>query len=212
MLLLTSFLLQKDKAWSKCRLRLFCIAEGDDSSIQMERDMVAFLALLRITADVRVIEMEGSVEHEAPNVRRMKASEKLNRLLRRYSGDAALVMLSLPAEPQDDAIPTSPTRPLPPFDGDDDGGDGGGGGEGGAVVPLQGVGGGSAGGGGGGGAGSNPKRADYVHRYPGLGGEPEDEASLGSTAYLQLLEPLTEGLDRLVLIGGGGSEVVTIFN
>jgi hypothetical protein len=51
-----------------------------------------------------------------------------------------------------------------------------------------------------------------VHRYPGLGGEPEDEASLGSTAYLQLLEQLTEGLDRLVLIGGGGSEVVTIFN
>ena len=93
MLLLISFLLQKDKAWEKCRLRLFCIAEGDDNSIQMERDMVTFLALLRIQADVRVIEMEGSVgDSDTARGRRMKTSTKLNAMVRRHSSEAALVM------------------------------------------------------------------------------------------------------------------------
>jgi hypothetical protein len=55
MLLLMGFLLQKDKLWAKARLRIFCIAEGDDNSIQMERDLITFLQLLRIRASDRVL-------------------------------------------------------------------------------------------------------------------------------------------------------------
>ena len=40
-----------------CRLRIFCIAESDDNSIQMEQDLALFLRLLRIDADVHVVEL-----------------------------------------------------------------------------------------------------------------------------------------------------------
>ena len=60
LMLLITFLLKQDKAWAKCKLRIFCVAEADDNSLQMEQDLQLFLKLLRITADVRVIEMTST--------------------------------------------------------------------------------------------------------------------------------------------------------
>lgn len=220
MLLLISFLLQKDKAWEKCRLRIFVIAEGDDNSIQMERDMTAFLALLRIQADVRVVEMEADVgDGESDRARRMKTSSKLNSILRRHSSEAALVMLSLPAEPHDDDLPTSPRKFSAPektasasvklirlddgvatttttnaaVDGTVDGG-----------VSADAA-----------NNGSIEVGADNDHG-PHAGSDGSWAvplaASESSESYLELLELLIQGLPRIVMIRGGGSEVVTIFN
>lgn len=57
MLILIAFLLKQGKMWNKCNLRIFCVAESDDNSIQMEQDLALFLRLLRIEAHVKVVEM-----------------------------------------------------------------------------------------------------------------------------------------------------------
>ena len=54
LMLLISCLPKSDKAWSKAKLRIFCVAESDDNSIQMKQDLDLFLKLLRITAEVSV--------------------------------------------------------------------------------------------------------------------------------------------------------------
>lgn len=60
MMLLLAFLLRQDKIWYRCKLRIFCFAEADDNSIQMEQDLELFLRLLRIQAEVAVIEIANS--------------------------------------------------------------------------------------------------------------------------------------------------------
>eukprot|EP00039_Didymoeca_costata_P006209 m.88294 g.88294 ORF g.88294 m.88294 type:complete len:942 (+) comp13158_c0_seq1:178-3003(+) len=143
MLLLVAFLLKKHKIWAKCRLRVFCIAEGDDNSIQMERDLVLFLKLLRIRADVKIVELECTISDRTNHVRLMQTATKMNSVLREHSMEASLVMLSLPEVP-------SP--------------------------------------------------------------EPGQDEAKTNVKYLELLEELIAGLNRVIMIRGGGSEVITIFN
>ena len=149
----------------------------------------------------------------------MKTSQKLNGLLRRHSADAALVMLSLPAEPKDDFFPASPSRARPPSQNKSGRATGA---RGGADLLV-----GNLDGGGSGGGGASASADGFLshdlegecadgERGPTAGDDGlwavPSEASASSVAYLELLESLTEGLDRLVMIRGGGSEVVTIFN
>eukprot|EP00118_Oscarella_pearsei_P002328 m.10248 g.10248 ORF g.10248 m.10248 type:complete len:1083 (+) comp22073_c0_seq3:74-3322(+) len=60
MLMLLPFLLRQNKVWKKCRLRIFTVAQMEDNSIQMKRDLTTFLYQLRIEAEVDVIEMLDS--------------------------------------------------------------------------------------------------------------------------------------------------------
>jgi len=146
MLLLMAFLLQKDKRWEKSLLRLFCLAEGDDDSITMERDLVLFLKLLRIRGEVRVIEIEGGIVDGTPYQRRLNSATKVNRILLQHSVNvASLVMLSLPGQP-----------------------------------PVEEFG--------------------------------DAEVGERDVLYLELVEALTLGLERCVLVKGSGTEVITIFN
>ena len=118
--------------------------------------------------------------------------------------------LSLPAEPKDEEFPASPTKTrFEPPSTDigrsegagnllfGDNGDGAGGNS-------------SVGGSGGDTVGTLEERGPSSGD-DGLWAVPS-EASASSKAYLELLETLTHGLDRLIMIRGGGSEVVTIFN
>ena len=78
MLILLAFLLQSDKVWKRCRLRVFTVArvcrfhctshvvayvtvQIDDHTIQLERDLAKFMYSLRIDADVAVIEMVRAI-------------------------------------------------------------------------------------------------------------------------------------------------------
>lgn len=45
------------QVWRKCRMRIFTVAQMDDNSIQMKKDLNTFLYHLRITAEVEVVEM-----------------------------------------------------------------------------------------------------------------------------------------------------------
>ncbi|XP_069507469.1 solute carrier family 12 member 5 isoform X2 [Ambystoma mexicanum] len=60
MLMLLPFLLRHHKVWRKCKMRIFTVAQMDDNSIQMKKDLTTFLYHLRITAEVEVVEMQES--------------------------------------------------------------------------------------------------------------------------------------------------------
>uniref|UniRef100_A0A9J8D3F0 Solute carrier family 12 member 5a n=1 Tax=Cyprinus carpio carpio TaxID=630221 RepID=A0A9J8D3F0_CYPCA len=57
MLMLLPFLLRQHKVWRKCKMRIFTVAQMDDNSIQMKKDLTTFLYHLRIDAAVEVVEM-----------------------------------------------------------------------------------------------------------------------------------------------------------
>ncbi|XP_068092571.1 solute carrier family 12 member 7 isoform X2 [Hyperolius riggenbachi] len=57
MLMLLPFLLRQHKVWRKCRMRIFTVAQMDDNSIQMKKDLQMFLYHLRLDAEVEVVEM-----------------------------------------------------------------------------------------------------------------------------------------------------------
>ncbi|KAM6976565.1 solute carrier family 12 member 7 [Aplochiton taeniatus] len=60
LLMLLPFLLRQHKVWRKCRMRIFTVAQMDDNSIQMKKDLQMFLYHLRLDAEVEVVEMHDS--------------------------------------------------------------------------------------------------------------------------------------------------------
>ncbi|XP_017539466.1 solute carrier family 12 member 6 isoform X2 [Pygocentrus nattereri] len=60
MLMLLPFLLRQHKVWRKCGMRIFTVAQMEDNSIQMKKDLTTFLYHLRIEAEVEVVEMHDS--------------------------------------------------------------------------------------------------------------------------------------------------------
>ncbi|XP_023230852.1 solute carrier family 12 member 6-like [Centruroides sculpturatus] len=57
LLMLIPFLLKQHKTWKNCKLRIFTVAQLEDNSIQMKKDLTTFLYHLRIEADVEIVEM-----------------------------------------------------------------------------------------------------------------------------------------------------------
>ncbi|XP_051969312.1 solute carrier family 12 member 7 isoform X3 [Xyrauchen texanus] len=51
MLMLLPFLLRQHKVWRKCKMRIFTVAQMDDNSIQMKKDLQMFLYHLRLNAE-----------------------------------------------------------------------------------------------------------------------------------------------------------------
>ncbi|KAK6186051.1 hypothetical protein SNE40_008162 [Patella caerulea] len=60
MLLLLAFLLQQNPTWKHCTLRIFTIAQLEDNSVQLKRDIEKYLYHLRIKASVTVVELIDS--------------------------------------------------------------------------------------------------------------------------------------------------------
>lgn len=58
--LINSLFLQ---VWKKCKMRIFTVAQMDDNSIQMKKDLQMFLYHLRLNAEVEVVEMVGPFSH-----------------------------------------------------------------------------------------------------------------------------------------------------
>lgn len=57
LIILLSYLLKQNVVWKNCRLRLFAVAEENDNSIKMEQDLRDHLSRLRIDALIRVVEL-----------------------------------------------------------------------------------------------------------------------------------------------------------
>uniref|UniRef100_A0A8C7GI71 Solute carrier family 12 member 7a n=1 Tax=Oncorhynchus kisutch TaxID=8019 RepID=A0A8C7GI71_ONCKI len=60
LLMLLPFLLRQHKVWRKCKMRIFTVAQMNDNSIQMKKDLQMFLYHLRLNAVVEVVEMHDS--------------------------------------------------------------------------------------------------------------------------------------------------------
>ena len=52
------------QVWRKCSIRIFTVAQLEDNSIQMKKDLATFLYHLRIEAEVEVVEMVRKLEFE----------------------------------------------------------------------------------------------------------------------------------------------------
>uniref|UniRef100_A0A3B5QV45 Solute carrier family 12 member 7a n=1 Tax=Xiphophorus maculatus TaxID=8083 RepID=A0A3B5QV45_XIPMA len=61
LLMLLPFLLMQHKVWRKCKMRVFTVAQLDDNSIQMKKDLQVFLYQLRLDAEVEVVEMVSDI-------------------------------------------------------------------------------------------------------------------------------------------------------
>ncbi|PAA54502.1 hypothetical protein BOX15_Mlig032144g1 [Macrostomum lignano] len=61
LLLLLAHLLKRNKFWSKCRLRVFTVAQTSDNSVEMRTFMCSYISQLRMEADVEVVELQTAI-------------------------------------------------------------------------------------------------------------------------------------------------------
>ncbi|KAJ8252538.1 hypothetical protein COCON_G00218500 [Conger conger] len=230
MLMLLPFLLKQHKVWRKCKMRIFTVAQMDDNSIQMKKDLATFLYQLRIEAEVEVVEMHDSdisaytyertlmMEQRSQMLRQMRLSSaerdreaqlvkdrhSLIRMGSLYSDEEEEVTESVPennqmtwtkdkydAEKRNRANAPENFRELI------------------SIKPDQ----------------SNVRRMHtavklnevIVNRSHdarlvllNMPGPPRN--SEGDENYMEFLEVLTEGLERVLLVRGGGREVITIYS
>ncbi|XP_025405084.1 solute carrier family 12 member 4 isoform X3 [Sipha flava] len=80
-LMLIPFLLKQHRTWKNCKLRIFTVAQTDDNSIQMKKDLKTFLYQLRIPAEVEVVEMTNN-DISAYTYERTLMMEQRNQMLR----------------------------------------------------------------------------------------------------------------------------------
>lgn len=59
LLMLLPFLLKQHRTWSKCKMRIFTVAQMEDNSIQMKKDLKKLLYNLRIEGEIEIVEMVG---------------------------------------------------------------------------------------------------------------------------------------------------------
>jgi potassium/chloride transporter 4/5/6 len=81
LLMLLPFLLKQHRTWKYCKMRIFTVAQIEDNSIQMKKDLKAFLYALRIDADVEVVEMLNS-DISAYTYERTLLMEQRNQMLK----------------------------------------------------------------------------------------------------------------------------------
>lgn len=55
--MLLPFLLRQHRTWKNCKMRIFTVAQIEDNSIKMKKDLKMFLYQLRLEAEVEVVEM-----------------------------------------------------------------------------------------------------------------------------------------------------------
>ncbi|XP_034552495.1 solute carrier family 12 member 5b [Notolabrus celidotus] len=258
MLMLLPFLLRQHKVWRKCKMRIFTVAQMDDNSIQMKKDLIIFLYHLRIDAEVEVVEMhDGDIsaytyektlimEQRSQILKQMHLTKnEMEREIQsitdssrgsirrknppglrsqRSTDDAA----SVAERPEDEvqlihsknaSTPTSPTSLNPPT-ADNKGADKGQTANAGTIKDLFNM---------------KPewenlsqidvRRMHTAMRLNEVITKKSKEAKLvllnmpgppknrvGNENYMEFLEVLTEGLNRVLLVRGGGREVITIYS
>lgn len=57
LLMLLPFLLKQHRTWKNCKMRIFTVAQMEDNSIQMKKDLKKLLYNLRIEGEIEIVEM-----------------------------------------------------------------------------------------------------------------------------------------------------------
>uniref|UniRef100_A0A8C6PA15 Solute carrier family 12 member 5a n=1 Tax=Nothobranchius furzeri TaxID=105023 RepID=A0A8C6PA15_NOTFU len=212
MLMLLPFLLRQHKVWRKCKMRIFTVAQMDDNSIQMKKDLTTFLYHLRIDAMVEVVEMHDS-DISAYTYEKTLVMEQRSQMLKQINltKNEREREVSTPLTPGEEAqspgeqiqrtwtekylnhlvlLSKMSTAVL-------------------SSLRNQ----------------SNVRRMHTALRLNEVILKKSSEAKLvllnmpgaprnrtGDENYMEFLEVLTEGLNRVLLVRGGGREVITIYS
>uniref|UniRef100_A0AAQ4S2X7 Solute carrier family 12 member 5a n=1 Tax=Gasterosteus aculeatus aculeatus TaxID=481459 RepID=A0AAQ4S2X7_GASAC len=228
MLMLLPFLLRQHKVWRKCKMRIFTVAQLDDNSIQMKKDLTTFLYHLRIDAMVEVIQKVESYTYEKTLVMEQRSQMLKQIKMTRTEREREVQLIHDNTTP---ASPATPATPLTPAEGVQSPGaqvqmtwtekcDGEPAKPPGAATPEgikdlfnmkpnQ----------------SNVRRMHTALRLNEVIIKKSSEAKLvllnmpgppknrtGDENYMEFLEVLTDGLNRVLLVRGGGREVITIYS
>uniref|UniRef100_M3ZGF1 Solute carrier family 12 member 6 n=1 Tax=Xiphophorus maculatus TaxID=8083 RepID=M3ZGF1_XIPMA len=172
MLMLLPFLLRQHKVWRKCGMRIFTVAQMEDNSIQMKKDLATFLYHLRIEAEVEVVEMVCDHDISAYTYERTLMMEQRSQMLRQMR------LSKSDREREVSVRDHSNVRRMH------------------TAVKLNEV--------------IVNKSHDARLVLLNMPGPPKNTD--GDENYMEFLEVLTEGLERVLLVRGGGSEVITIYS
>jgi len=211
--MLLPFLLKQHRTWKKCRMRIFTVAQAEDNSIQMKKDLKQFLYQLRIEAEIDVIEMHDS-DVSAYTYERTLIMEQRNEMLqemkvsksaRSKMDDSGLLTVDDSAgKPRADEVP----RPEQNHSGAADS----------KKHEYKNV------------DSLNPENANVRRMHTAvklneaivsrshdaklvilnLPGPPKTMVEDSDYSYMEFLEVLTEGLERVLMVGG--REVITIYS
>ncbi|XP_050554877.1 solute carrier family 12 member 4 isoform X8 [Spodoptera frugiperda] len=249
MLMLLPFLLKQHRTWKNCKMRIFTVAQMEDNSIQMKKDLKMFLYQLRLEAEVEVVEMTDS-DISAYTYERTLMMEQRNQMLRElrlnkketmgmvqaivdhHHADVKTASKVRFAEPGDEAPTDAPSPPLadtedkdkddkcedaspPPDDNKhkDQPANG-------DVKPKPNL------------SDITPDEGTVRRMHTAvklnevivsrshdaqlvilnLPGPPRDTNIDRESNYMEFLEVLTEGLEKVLMVRGGGREVITIYS
>ncbi|KAH9644603.1 hypothetical protein HF086_009178 [Spodoptera exigua] len=226
MLMLLPFLLKQHRTWKNCKMRIFTVAQMEDNSIQMKKDLKMFLYQLRLEAEVEVVEMTDS-DISAYTYERTLMMEQRNQMLRElrlnkketmgmvqaivdhHHADVKTASKVRFAEPGDEAPTDAPSPPLADTE-DKDKDD--------KFVSLSTL------------VKSDEGTVRRMHTAVKLNevivsrshdaqlvilnlpGPPRDTNIDRESNYMEFLEVLTEGLEKVLMVRGGGREVITIYS
>ncbi|XP_017090303.1 solute carrier family 12 member 4 isoform X8 [Drosophila bipectinata] len=214
LLMLLPFLLKQHRTWRNCKLRIFTVAQIEDNSIQMKKDLKTFLYHLRIEADVEVVEMNNS-DISAYTYERTLMMEQRNQMLRALGlnkkenskvdsqNDEKRNSIDLDGPEQEDAPETTSSKDdsTEKADGDLKS----------SVKPDE----------------FNVRRMHTAIKLNeviveksqdaqlvimNLPGPPREVRAERESNYMEFLEVLTEGLEKVLMVRGGGREVITIYS
>ncbi|XP_049623863.1 solute carrier family 12 member 7 isoform X2 [Suncus etruscus] len=225
LLMLLPFLLRQHKVWRKCRMRIFTVAQVDDNSIQMKKDLQMFLYHLRISADVEVVEMVENdisaftyektlmMEQRSQMLKQMQLSkterEREAQLIhdRNTAAHASAAKTQAPATP--DRVQMTWTKEKLTAEKHKNKDHGSAAFKDIFLKPNQ----------------SNVRRMHTAVKLNDVVLNKSQDAQLvllnmpgpprsrqGDENYMEFLEVLTEGLNRVLLVRGSGREVVTIYS
>ncbi|EZA57194.1 Solute carrier family 12 member [Ooceraea biroi] len=237
LLMLLPFLLKQHRTWKNCKMRIFTVAQMEDNSIQMKKDLKKFLYDLRIEAEVEIVEMTNT-DISAYTYERTLIMEQRNQMLRElqlnkkqslgvvqaivdhhHNVDAKvptkenndeetnLIGGSPKAEnkenaekeakennsPENRSQSQSPEVKKPPITPDE-----------GDVKRMH----------------TSLKLNEVIRKMSSeaqlvilnLPGPPRDTRMERESSYMEFLEVLTEGLERVLMVRGSGREVITIYS
>lgn len=230
--MLLPFLLKQHKTFKNCRLRIFTVAQLEDNTVQMKKDLETFMYQLRITAEVEVVEMSNHdiSAYTYERTLMMEQRSEMLKVIRRGSktglepqtiidsshlktpthlkAKLEMVEEEEPQESSTDPIdknqftftpsshktvksPTNPSNDLL------------------SIKPDK----------------KNVRRMHTAVRLNEVIIEKSHEAQLvilnlpappksqaGELNYMEFLEVLTEGIDRVLMVRGSGHEVITIYS
>uniref|UniRef100_A0A665WFE3 Solute carrier family 12 member 7-like n=1 Tax=Echeneis naucrates TaxID=173247 RepID=A0A665WFE3_ECHNA len=202
LLMLLPFLLKQHKVWKKCTMRIFTVAQMDDNSIQMKKDLQMFLYQLRLDAEVEVVEMHDSdisaftyektlmMEQRSQMLKQMHLSRterereiqsitdvSRGSIKRKKQSAVHAPPLNIMCIPEEEVSMSNVRRMH-------------------TAVKLNEV------------VVKKSKNSELV--LLNMPGPPKNKK--GDENYMEFLEVLMEGLDRVLLVRGGGREVVTIYS